>query len=163
MADTAKATIGVFALVFNRDYSKVLLVRRNYEKKSYKGKEWGNVGGRIDAGETSIEACIREAREETGLKLRPSDLRLLCIIEHPNTGMGMLHFVYATAIDERVRITLNEESYEYRWFAMGNLPESTLDSRKDIRAWRDMANAGAGIQGPIASVRRLSRQARKRR
>ena len=34
-------------------------------------------GGKIDPGETPVEACLRELREETGLILGPRDLHLV--------------------------------------------------------------------------------------
>jgi 8-oxo-dGTP pyrophosphatase MutT (NUDIX family) len=37
--------------------------------------QWGLVGGKVDPGETSLQAAVREAHEEVGLVLDPSLLR----------------------------------------------------------------------------------------
>lgn len=53
----------VCALVVRED-GKVLGVTRKTDHNA-----WGLVGGKIDPGETAIEAIIREVKEETGLNL----------------------------------------------------------------------------------------------
>jgi ADP-ribose pyrophosphatase YjhB (NUDIX family) len=129
--------LGVFACIFNKDFSKILLVKRNEEKRKKYGADWGNIGGKIEFGETSIQGCLREIREEIGLKLKTSDLILLQIKEQPNyhpTVHG-IHFIYAASIDEKEKIVINDESEEYRWFSMKNLPDKMLDSEKDIIGW----------------------------
>lgn len=132
--DTKRFGLGVFVCVFNRDFSKILLLKRNKEKREKCGAVWGNVGGRIEPGETSKEACLREIKEEIGLDLDSSKLRLLHIKETPNFSENIhaLHFVYATILDERTDIKINHESDEYCWFNMKNLPRSMIDNRVDI-------------------------------
>lgn len=50
---------------------RVLLIRRS--KPPYQG-EWSIPGGKIDHGETSEEAALREVREETGVEARIAGL-----------------------------------------------------------------------------------------
>ena len=52
-------------LIINRPL-QVLLIQR--EKDPFKGK-WSFPGGRQEIGETYIEACAREVREEVGLDI----------------------------------------------------------------------------------------------
>jgi len=121
-------------MIFNKDFSKILLVKRNEEKRKKYGADWGNIGGRIEFGETSIEGCLREIREEIGLNLNPKKLKLLEIKEYPNHSSEIhgIQFIYATSINEKEKITINDEADEYRWFSMKNLPDKMLDSKKDI-------------------------------
>ncbi|MGH3468070.1 MAG: NUDIX domain-containing protein, partial [Thermocrispum sp.] len=58
------------------DGSRVLLVRKTY------GNRWDIPGGYVDRGETPIEACEREIREELGLER--SALRVLVHDWAPN-------------------------------------------------------------------------------
>lgn len=51
---------------------QVVLVNRRSDPNSF-----GLPGGKVDPGETSLEAAVREVFEETGLKLNPDDLLLL--------------------------------------------------------------------------------------
>jgi 8-oxo-dGTP pyrophosphatase MutT (NUDIX family) len=46
-----KFGLGVIMLILNRDLSKILLLKRNAEKRARNGLDWGNVGGRVELGE----------------------------------------------------------------------------------------------------------------
>lgn len=131
-----KFGLGVLVCVFNRDFSKILLLKRNQEKrnKSKDKAEWGNVGGHVELGEKVIDACIREASEEIGVDLNPERLKFIEIKETPYLTdiFHAIHFVYATTLDENEKITINEESDEHRWFDLNDLPDKTLDSKEEI-------------------------------
>jgi len=120
--------------VFNRDFSKIFLLKRNEEKRNKNKADWGNVGGRVELGEKLIDACIREAKEEIGVNLDPEKLKLIEIKETPylTDVFHAIHFVYATTLDENEEITLNEESDECKWFKLEELPDKTLDPKEYI-------------------------------
>lgn len=54
---------------------KILLQRRALAKDNWPGKWDISVAGHVSAGETAVDAAIREAREELGLDLNPSELK----------------------------------------------------------------------------------------
>jgi 8-oxo-dGTP pyrophosphatase MutT (NUDIX family) len=64
-----------------------LLTRRVSNLRSHSG-QWALPGGRCDAGETVIDAALRELDEEVGLRLKPSDV-LGMLDEYP-TRSGYL-------------------------------------------------------------------------
>lgn len=137
--ENRKFGLGVFACIFNKNFSKILLVKRNEEKRKKYGADWGNIGGRIELGETSVQGCLREIKEEIGLNLDPKKLKLLEILEHPyhSTEIHGVQFIYSASISEKEKITINDESDEYRWFSLKNLPDKMLDSKKDIlKLWK---------------------------
>lgn len=133
-----KFGLGVIVYVFNRDFSKILLLKRNEEKRNRNKADWGNIGGRVELGEKLIGACLREAKEEIGVDLNPKKLKLIEVKETPylTDVFHAIHFVYATIIDEDEKIILNFngelESDEYKWFNLTNLPDKTLDKKEDI-------------------------------
>ncbi len=135
--------LGVFVCIFNKDFSKIMLTRLNAAKRKRWGAEWSNVGGKIEFGEDSKQACIREANEETGLNINPKDLTLIDIKEAPNLlpHLHAIHFVYATTIRESSKIILNYESDSYGWFSFKKLPKGMFDSKKDILNWRNIAKS----------------------
>lgn len=53
---------------------RLLLQRRALAKESWPGLWDISVAGHISAGETAIDAAVREAREELGLHIDPADL-----------------------------------------------------------------------------------------
>ena len=131
-----KFGLGVVVLIFNKDFSKILLVKRNKAKREINKLDWGNPGGRVEWGEKLAEACVREVKEETGINLDQKQLKLLDIKEITKNPIAptvhFLQFIYATKIDQTEEITLNEESEEYGWFNLKNLPDKTLDQKEDL-------------------------------
>ena len=51
----------------------LLLTRRSQKLRNHPG-QWAFPGGRVDAGETKIEAALRELHEEVGIKCGPEDV-----------------------------------------------------------------------------------------
>jgi hypothetical protein len=43
-----------------------------------------------------------------------------------------VHFLYGTSIDKKIKITLNDESDEARWFLLHKLPDKMTDSPERI-------------------------------
>lgn len=133
-----KFGLGVIICLFNKDFSKILLLKRNEEKRKKAGADWGNVGGRVELGEKLIDACLREAKEEIGIELNPDGLKLIEVKETPymTDVFHAIHFVYAAVIDENTEIILNfnsvNESEEYKWFDLRELPDKTLDPKEHL-------------------------------
>ncbi len=62
------ATVGVFAAIFD-NHGRILCV-----KQSAGPRKWTLPGGRMESGESPIEALVREVREETGYHVEVGDL-----------------------------------------------------------------------------------------
>ncbi|MCW5800780.1 MAG: NUDIX domain-containing protein [Deltaproteobacteria bacterium] len=86
---------------------------------------WLPVGGELEAGETPLEAAVRELREETGLA---GDLRplagaldgvppgLLGYEEHQAGSKGMhLNFVFVAWVPDDADVRPNDEFGAWRW------------------------------------------------
>ena len=65
----------VLALIIN-ETGRILLTQRQLDKQWAPGK-WEIPGGGVKAGETSLEAVLRETREETGLVPDKAAVRLI--------------------------------------------------------------------------------------
>ena len=70
-----KAVLTTGAIIFNNK-AQVLLVRHT-KKATHLTDTYGVPAGRPDRNEKSIEACIREVKEETGLTISAKNLKLL--------------------------------------------------------------------------------------
>ncbi len=78
---------------------ELLVVKANY--KSY----WSLPGGIIDAGESPLEAVVREVREEIGLSIEASELNLAMVASRRRQLDGCLSYQFvfrANVIDERL-------------------------------------------------------------
>jgi len=76
IAKDGELRLGCSAVIFDPAREKVLLTQRT------DNGQWCLPGGRIEAGETVAEACIREVLEETGLQIKV--LRLIGVYSDPH-------------------------------------------------------------------------------
>lgn len=101
----------VVIMLFNKKYNKILLVKRN--KNPYKGC-WNGIGGKIENGETSIDAAIRECKEETNISM--NNPKLLVTYVYPENNImnsnTKLNVIYDSV--EEVFVGDNEEGH-YEW------------------------------------------------
>jgi phosphoglycolate phosphatase len=108
-------TVG--ALILNPD-GQMLMIR------TFKWNDcWGIPGGKIQAGESSLDALEREVREETGLQLEKTRFVMVQDCIHSEEFFKPAHFILLNYIAHTpmTEVTLNEEADEYRWVT---LPEA---------------------------------------
>ena len=68
--------ISVVGVVIINDKNEILLQKRSRFKRANPSK-WGICGGKVDLGETPLDAGIRETFEEIGILLNKDDLKFL--------------------------------------------------------------------------------------
>ncbi len=110
--------ISVKTLVRDED-GRYLAIRRSPSSKNNAG-QWDLPGGKTDPGEDVLEALAREAREETGLEIRPHTLAGSSQSEAPTRVI-----VYLILLSDRVGGTfaLSDEHDDYRWVQANELAE----------------------------------------
>ena len=64
-----------------------LITQRHPDKKA--GGLWEFVGGGVLAGETTVQAALREVKEEIGISLAANELSLLHVYKHKNYFMDI--------------------------------------------------------------------------
>jgi 8-oxo-dGTP diphosphatase len=84
----------MYTLCFLTRSDQVLLLRRN--RPPNQGL-WNGVGGRIEAGETPLQSCLREVREETGYSLKEARFAGLLTWEGFEIADGGLYLFTALA------------------------------------------------------------------
>lgn len=109
--------IGVSGIAFNRQ-QEVLLIRR--DQPPARGL-WSIPGGKLEPGESLVEACQREFEEETGLKIRI--VSLAALVER---RVESFHYVIADflveLIDDRNPIPIaGTDVSEARWITLNRL------------------------------------------
>ena len=99
--------------IINPDNKKILLVMHK------KNKKWTQPGGHIELDETPEEAALREAYEETGLRVSL-----------------LVDIIYAAVPNNSINEKLNvEESEDIRWFSREEL--DYIDVFPDIKITMD--------------------------
>jgi 8-oxo-dGTP pyrophosphatase MutT (NUDIX family) len=117
---------------------------------------WLPIGGELEAGETPLEAAVRELREETGMTgtfhalagaLDGVPAGLIGYEEHQAGSKGLhMNFVFVCEIAEGSDVTPNDEFGAWRWVNRVELEQ--LESPLNVRQFGYVAlDALAGTRG----------------
>ncbi len=98
----------------------MLLIHR---RKAPHAGQWDFIGGKLESREDPFTACMREVREETGLKIVSPRLGLLLLISVMSTGELWPIFVFSAEAPQE-EVTESDEG-ELAWVELsriGSLP-----------------------------------------
>lgn len=102
------------------------LITTASDKKVEAGGLYHSVGGHVQANESYEENAVRETKEETGLKIKISDLELLGLYwfekDYPTRIEKERFQVYKVLYQDKMgEVELNEEHYNEQWFSLSEL------------------------------------------
>jgi len=116
-------TIGVFAIILDKQKRVLLCHRRDYDL-------WNLPGGRLEKSEIPWEGVIREVKEETGLKVEVE--RLAGIYSKPDKDDMVFQFVCKKISGS---LAINKEADKIQYFAVNEIPKNTVP--KQVERIRD--------------------------
>lgn len=96
-----KGEYGLVVCVWVYDGKGKLLLTRRAKEKSFPGT-WENSGGAAQAGETSLQAIVRELSEETGIKAAPEAFQLIGTDRDRNAFYDFYCLQWSGTIDQVV-------------------------------------------------------------
>ena len=124
----------VAALIWDQD--RFLACQRSAHKA--RGLLWEFVGGKVDPGETRVDALIRECREELGITVKPLDVFMEVVHTYPDIAVNLI--LYNTVI-ESGEIQLLEHN-DVRWITAAEIPNFQFCPADKEILERIMQNAG---------------------
>ena len=114
--------VGCSAVIFDETGQKVLLTRRADNGK------WCLPSGHMEAGESAVETCIREVKEETGLSVQVK--RLVGVYTNPHRLLeypdGNKFHLVALSFEAEViggELTTSDETTAFGYFTLAEIYE----------------------------------------
>ncbi len=131
-------TMGAQARI-EREDGRLLLVKAAYRWR------WGMPGGLMDAGESPADCVVREALEETGLRIVLTSEPLVLV----ETTMQRVNFIYEAApapdADPDDLQAQASEILELGWFHPDDLPETIPDMSGELFLRSDATREGTSV------------------
>ncbi len=134
------------------DQNEIFLIKTHFDPELGLEPRWLTPGGGIDAGETALEAAVRELGEETGLAITQSDLgEVFLEISGRWDWSDGIH--YQTYTDTIFLLKTSD-------FVLDN-SDWTADEHRDVLEWRwwnlsDLQATGESV-GPHGLAEQLSK------
>ena len=115
-------TLGVSGIVFNK-HKQILLIQRNQPPAMGR---WSIPGGKLEAGESLVEACRREINEETGLDTEIKNI--VAVVERRVEGFHyvIIDFLALLADQENCQPVAKSDVSEARWVTFEELDAYNL-------------------------------------
>lgn len=128
-----RAVVAAHLLLLRED--SVLLLRR--ANTGYEDGNYSVPAGHVERGESATQAGIREALEEVGVGLKPSDLRFALVMHRMAEEERIDFFFAATEWDGEPTNREPEKCDELLWSPLDELPANAVPYvRRAIQAFR---------------------------
>ena len=115
---TESHTEGVGSLVYAQSTNRYLFLLRNKSKHS---GSWGIVGGKVDPGETVIQALVREIVEEIGQDF--ADRKFIPLETFTADNKKFVYYTFLVTVEEEFVPVLNNEHRGYCWVELQDHPK----------------------------------------
>lgn len=115
-------------LILRQGRDVLLLLRQN---TGFCDDQYGLVSGHVEDGEPASAAMIREAKEEAGIKILPSQLKVVHIMHRKSNRFNIDIFFECFAWQNSVSNEEPEKCSSLEFFPLAQLPDNTIPYIKD--------------------------------
>ncbi len=119
------------SLCFVMHLNQVLLLKRSPEKKVYPSK-WDGIGGKVESGETPLDACIREVKEEANIQVRSPTLRGIFTLRDQHHQTEWIMFAFRVTEFSGVPPEKSKDG-EIKWIPISDV--GSLDTVPDLKLY----------------------------
>ncbi len=116
--------VGDVHLLLRRGDEVLFGRRRN---TGFEDGAWHLPSGHLEAGESVVDAVIREAAEEVGVAVTPADLMFSHVLHNASSGGRVAFFFTARAWSGEPANREPDKCDELAWFAVDALPDRMID------------------------------------
>ncbi len=118
-----KVTGDVHLLLIDAD-NQVLFGRR--QNTGFEDGAYHLPAGHLEAGESVVQALIREAKEEVGVTIAPEHIEFMHVMHNSSNGGRVAFFFAVRQWDGPPYNREPEKCSELRWFPLGALPNHLI-------------------------------------
>ncbi len=111
--ENRKHIVAISALIKNQTGDKFLIIKRNKGEIAYPGK-WCYPGGKLEKGETIMQALDREVLEEVGLEIEDSKKFVKDHTFIRPDGHNVLGLIFLVKANTH-KVKLADEFDDYKW------------------------------------------------
>lgn len=97
------------------DHRGRILIQRRSENKQFRPGVWATHGGGLRAGETARQGCVREAREEIGIRVAAAEPEYLFRDESAEEHLIVENFIVCREYEAETAVLQQEEVSALRW------------------------------------------------
>jgi len=119
-----KASTYVCAYLILRQKNEVLLLLR--KNTGYCDGQYGLVSGHVEDGEPATAGMIREAKEEAGIEILPSQLQVVHVVHRYSNRQNIDIFFECTSWKGELVNQEPEKCAALEFFPLDNLPDNTI-------------------------------------
>ena len=134
MKERFKFIVSVYVL-FVRD-GKILMLRR--ANTGWQDGNYSLVAGHAEGNEAITTATVREAKEESGVEIKPEDLQLKVVMHRIDDREQLDFFFEPKTWQGEPKNMEPDKCDDLSWFPLDNLPPNTIPYIKEaIRCYRE--------------------------
>lgn len=129
--------ISVVGVVIINEKDEILLQKRSRFKRANPSK-WGICGGKVDLGETPLDAGVRETLEEIGTHLNKEELKFLSM--NTNEKLHFTVYYIRKNVDINKCILQKEEVEEVQYFKIEELQDLDNEGMEWLENLKEIIN-----------------------